>query len=39
MPDNQIIKKDEKHKFTPLEKRFVKIYITTATFSTTLSIY
>jgi hypothetical protein len=27
MPDNQIIKKDEKHKFTPLEKRFVKIYL------------
>jgi hypothetical protein len=25
MPDNQTIKKDKKYKFTPLEKRFIKI--------------
>jgi hypothetical protein len=27
MPDNQTIKKDKKYKFTPLEKRFIKIYL------------
>jgi hypothetical protein len=27
MPDNQIIKKDKKYKFTPLEKRFIKIRV------------
>ncbi|CAC9657393.1 hypothetical protein [bacterium endosymbiont of Bathymodiolus sp. 5 South] len=39
MPDNQIIKKDEKHKFTPLEKRFVKIYLLLTVFYSIVSVY
>jgi hypothetical protein len=39
MPDNQIIKKDKKYKFTPLEKRFIKIYLLLAVFYSIVSVY
>ncbi|VVM26801.1 hypothetical protein BSPWISOXPB_9714 [uncultured Gammaproteobacteria bacterium] len=39
MPDNQTIKKDKKYKFTPLEKRFIKIYLLLAVFYSIVSVY
>ncbi|VVM25002.1 hypothetical protein BSPWISOXPB_746 [uncultured Gammaproteobacteria bacterium] len=38
MPDNQT-KKDKKYKFTPLEKRFIKIYLLLAVFYSIVSVY
>jgi hypothetical protein len=37
--DNQTIKKDKKYKFTPLEKRFIKIYLLLAVFYSIVSVY
>jgi cell division protein FtsL len=39
MLDNQTIKKDKKYKFTPLEKRFIKIYLLLAVFYSIVSVY
>lgn len=39
MLDNQTIKKDKKYKLTPLEKRFVKIYLALAVFYSVITIY
>jgi hypothetical protein len=39
LPDNQTIKKDKKYKFTPLEKRFIKIYLLLAVFYSIVSVY
>jgi hypothetical protein len=36
---NQTIKKDKKYKFTPLEKRFIKIYLLLAVFYSIVSVY